>query len=165
MVMLGSLTAMVGVMTQHLGFAPVLSPSMEPKLHPGDLVVTKPEPAAEIKVGQVVALPVPAEPGQRYVHRVISVTTRDGRPVVQTKGDANPKPEPFTLKIDSSTVPVVVARVPLVGRLSVLLQHAKTRLALVAITCLAILLAAWRLITGARTSVSGPTGGAGRHRR
>ncbi|HVS69063.1 MAG TPA: signal peptidase I [Mycobacteriales bacterium] len=145
---LASVTAMVTVMTQHLGFAPVLSPSMVPAFHPGDLVITKPEPAADIKVGQVVALPVPDAPSQRYVHRVISVSTKDGRPLVRTKGDANPSPEPFELRIDSPTVPVVVATVPQLGRLSVVLQHSKTRLTVMAITVFAILLAAWRMVGG-----------------
>lgn len=148
--MVASLTAMVTVMTQHLAFAPVLSPSMEPVFHPGDLVVTKPEPATDVKVGQILALPVPSAPGERYVHRIISVSYKDGKPVVQTKGDANPVPEPFTLRIDSPTVPRVVATVPKVGRLSVVLQHTTTRLAVMAVTVVAILLAAWRLFAGAR---------------
>jgi signal peptidase I len=143
-----SVTAMVTVMSQHLGFAPVLSQSMEPAFHPGDLVVTKPEPAADVRVGQVIALPVPDAPGQRYVHRVISVTMKDGKPVVRTKGDANRAPESFSLRIDSPTVPRVVATVPQVGRLSVLLQGTKTRLAVMAVTIIAILIAAWRMFVG-----------------
>lgn len=163
--MAASLTVMVTVMTQHLGFAPVLSASMEPTFHPGDLVVTKPEPLTEIKVGQVVALPIPSSPGQRYVHRIISVTTKDGRPLVRTKGDANQAPEPFALRIDSPTVPRVVAVVPHLGRLSVLLQHTKTRLVVMAVTILAILLAAWRLLASARPTQRQRTSRpAGRHR-
>lgn len=159
-----SLTAMVTVMTQHLGFAPVLSPSMEPTFHPGDLVITKPEPVSAIKIGQVVALPVPSAPSQRYVHRIISVTMKDGRPLVRTKGDANPTPEPFTLRINSPTVPLVVAKVPYLGRLSVLLQHSVLRLTVTAITLAAILLSAWRLLVGSRTGARKPGNGAGRHR-
>jgi signal peptidase I len=141
-----SVTAMVTVMSQHLGFAPVLSPSMEPTFHPGDLVVTKPEPASAVKVGQVIALPVPSAPSQRYVHRVISVTTKDGKPLVRTKGDANPAPEPFSLRIDSPTVPVVVATVPELGHVSVLLQRPNLRITVMVITVIAMLLAAWRML-------------------
>lgn len=150
-----SVTVMVTVMTQHLGFAPVLSPSMEPTFHPGDLVITKPEAATDIKIGQVVALPVPNEPGQRYVHRIISVSTKDGRPLVRTKGDANPAPETFSLRVDSPTVPVVVATVPQLGRLSVILQHSKTRLAVMAVTVIAILIAAWQLLGGGQPRKTG----------
>jgi signal peptidase len=160
-----SVTAMVTVMTQHLGFAPVLSPSMEPTFHPGDLVITKPEPATDIKVGQIVALPVPSSPGQRYVHRIISVKTKDGLPLVRTQGDANPAPEPFAMRIDSASVPRVVATVPYLGRLSILLQHSKTRLVVTAITLTAILLAAWRVLAGARLAPRESRNGAGRHRR
>jgi len=121
---------------------------MEPTFHPGDLVITKPEPARDVKVGQIVALPVPDAPSQRYVHRVISVTIKDGKPLVRTKGDANPAPETFALRVDSPTVPVVVATVPQLGRLSVLLQHSMLRLSVMAVTVIAILLAAWRLLAG-----------------
>jgi signal peptidase I len=147
-----SVSAMVIVMTQHLGFAPVLSPSMEPTFHPGDLVITRPEPATDVKVGQVIALPVPDAPSQRYVHRVISVEMKEGRPLVRTKGDANPAPETFSLRIDSPTVPRVVTTVPYLGRLSVLLQHSTLRLTVMAVTVIAILIAAWRMLVGpART--------------
>jgi signal peptidase I len=119
---LASIALAALIVVGHIGFSPVLSPSMVPAFAPGDLVVTQPEAASDIKVGQVLVLPVPGEPGQRYVHRVISVTYKDGLPVVQTKGDANPAPEQFKLRITSAKVPQVVTTIPHLGRLAILLR-------------------------------------------
>jgi signal peptidase len=138
------------VVHERIGFQPVLSPSMVPTFRPGDLLLTKAEPASAVKVGQVVELPIPNEPGQRYSHRIISVTMKDGKPVVRTKGDANPAPESFSLRIDSPTVPVVIATVPGVGRLSVVLQRRWLRLLIAALTIGFGVVAAKRLVQSVR---------------
>ena len=138
-----AIAAVVGailVVTLRLSFAPVLSPSMEPAFGPGDLLITRAMDAADIKVGQVLVLPVPANgrlagtegaSGDRYVHRVISVTTQAGLPVVKTKGDNNDAVDPWQLRIDSAHVPVVVGDVANVGRLSLITQGAGVRIALI----------------------------------
>jgi signal peptidase len=126
--MVGSAVLAVFIAVERVGFSPVLSPSMQPTFAPGDLIVTKPEPASAVRVGQVVVLPVPGERGQRYVHRIIAVTYEHGRPVVRTKGDANSAPENFRLRITSRSVPVVVHAVPKLGRLAVLLRGGLWRL-------------------------------------
>jgi signal peptidase I len=148
----GSVTGMLTVIHDKIGFSPVLSPSMEPTFHPGDLIVTKPEFASHIKVGQIIALPVPHEKGQRYVHRIISVTMHDGKPVVQTKGDANPMPEQFKLTVTSKYVPQVVSVVPKIGRLSLLTQRSGLRLAIILVTAIFALVAVKRLVLGVRFS-------------
>jgi signal peptidase I len=124
---LASVALTVFIAVGHIGFSPVLSPSMRPSFAPGDLIVTKPEAAADIRVGQVLVLPVPGEKGQRYVHRVIEVAYQKGRPVVRTKGDANGAPENFRLTITSKKVPVVVNTVPRMGRLALLFRGGSWR--------------------------------------
>jgi signal peptidase len=156
LVMCGSLGLAYTVIHEHIGFQPVLSPSMVPAFRPGDLIITKSEPAAAVKIGQVVALPIPGEPGQRYVHRIIKVTMRDGKPLVRTKGDANPAPEPYALRIDSPDVPVVIARVPSFGRVSTLLRHGWLRLVIVAFTIGCGTIAAKRLVQSARHPAATP---------
>jgi signal peptidase I len=128
LLMVASAVLAVFVAVEHVGFSPVLSPSMVPTFAPGDLIVTKPEPASAVRVGQIVVLPVPNEPGQRYVHRIIKVEYEHGAPVVRTKGDANAAPENFRLRITSPTVPVVVHSVPHLGRFAVLLRGGIWRL-------------------------------------
>jgi signal peptidase I len=110
------------VVIDRIGFSPVLSPSMKPTFDPGDLVVTRPVSASQLHVGDVAVLPVPHEPGQRYVHRIIKLSWSHGQPVVRTKGDANSAPEPFALRITSSKVPVVVTTVPRLGRFALLIR-------------------------------------------
>jgi signal peptidase I len=119
---LASIALAVVVGVEHLGFSPVLSPSMQPSFAPGDLVVTKPIAAADLRVGDVAVLPVPGEPGQRYVHRIVKITYQKGLPVVRTKGDANSAPETFNLRITSKRVPLVVRTVPHLGRFALLLR-------------------------------------------
>jgi signal peptidase len=126
----------------HLGFAPVLSPSMEPAFSPGDLVVTRPVAAADVRVGDVVVLPRPDAPGERYAHRVVEA---DG-PVVRTKGDANAAADPQKLRIVSETVPVVVADVPAVGRVALLGGNAWVRIGIILVIGTAVLVAAKRAL-------------------
>lgn len=145
LVALTAITAAVIVVAFRLAFAPVLSPSMEPTFGPGDLLITRALPANQIAVGDVIILPVPqggsltastgvgegAQAGDRYVHRVIDVSYRDGKPVVKTQGDNNPAPDPWQLQIDSAQVPEVVTAVPNVGKLSLLTQAAWVRITLI----------------------------------
>ncbi len=65
----------------------VLSGSMEPGLHPGDVVLTAPVTSPQsIGVGQVIAVTDPSLPAGNYLHRVVR-RDPDGRLV--TRGDAN----------------------------------------------------------------------------
>lgn len=137
-VTLACVTAAVLVVVLRIGFSPVLSESMEPHFGPGDLVLTRPLTASEVKVGDVIILPIPGSDGkptgERYTHRVVAVTTgKDGLPVVTTKGDNNPAVDPWTLRIDSAKVPHVVADVPHLGRLSLLARGTGLRLVLLVI--------------------------------
>jgi signal peptidase len=95
-----------------LSFLTITSRSMEPTISAGDMVLTRPIPVAEIRSRDVVVLPVPDGEGLRYSHRVMSVTREFDDVVVTTKGDANPKPDAWTLQITSQEVPKVVAVIP-----------------------------------------------------
>ncbi|MFQ5948171.1 MAG: signal peptidase I [Acidimicrobiia bacterium] len=81
----------------------VMSSSMEPSINTGDVVLMRhlSRPPA---VGEVVAVPVPAEVRERFgypkevLHRVIEVTD-DG--LVRTQGDNLDEPDPFGVPISS----------------------------------------------------------------
>ncbi|WP_051766862.1 signal peptidase I [Saccharothrix syringae] len=143
---LGAVGAAVLVVVLHVGFAPVLSPSMSPSFEAGDLLVTRSVPTADVAVGDVVVLPRPDAPGERYAHRVISRDASGGEVVVRTKGDANPAEDPQALRIVSDTVPVAVGDLPAVGRAALLGQHAWVRVALIVLIGLAVLVAAKRAL-------------------
>jgi signal peptidase len=71
-----------------LGWKPqvVLTGSMYPRIHPGDLVLAAPVTAAAVQPGQVMLFQDPAHPARTLVHRVVR---RDPDGDFITKGDAN----------------------------------------------------------------------------
>jgi signal peptidase len=94
----------------------VLSPSMEPALSPGDVVVVRPRPALQITVGDVITFTArdPESADTRTVtHRVTEVLPG---PVFRTKGDSNGDVDP--LPVPAADVHGLLwYRVPLVGGL------------------------------------------------
>jgi signal peptidase len=96
-----------------VGFSRVLSASMAPAIKPGDVVVTKPVPAASLRVGDIPVLIDPKRGTAPIAHRVVSVNSSPTGAAVLTKGDANPAPDDGPLAVTSPTVPVVWAVLPL----------------------------------------------------
>ena len=75
--------------------ATMLTGSMEPGIMPGDVVVTTPEPASEVKVGDVISYHIPIEDRRVETHRVVKVIHRDnGTIAIRTKGDNNEQRRP-----------------------------------------------------------------------
>ncbi len=89
----------------------VMTGSMEPRIHPGDVVVARPVSAAELTVGQVLLVDDPDHAGRLRLHRLVSATPGG---LLVLRGDANQAD-------DSSPVPVSAVHgvgfimVPLVG--------------------------------------------------
>jgi signal peptidase len=96
----------------------VLSGSMEPTLHVGDLVLEQKLPATQIHPGDVVTFRSPDDAAKLITHRVRRVVVTDGTVRVTTKGDANISVERWTMPADAS-VGRAVGRVPKVGYLLV----------------------------------------------
>lgn len=139
------------VVWQRLGFSPVLTSSMVPTYDPGDLLVTRPTESGSIAVGQVLVLPLPDAPGQRYVHRVIEVDDdAEGRPVVRTQGDNNPAPDTWQLTITSAQVPEVVASAPTLGSLALLTNGSALRIPLLLFIAGCLLVAVKRTLLDQR---------------
>ncbi|GAB3162977.1 hypothetical protein GCM10027258_82790 [Amycolatopsis stemonae] len=136
----------VAVFVLRIGFAPVLSPSMEPGFAPGDLLVTRQVDARSVDVGDVVVLPRPDAPGERYAHRVVEVDRSGAEPLVRTKGDNNAAADPQRLRITSATVPVAVGHVPWIGRVALLGQYGVVRVAVIVFVGLCLLVAAKRAL-------------------
>lgn len=94
----------------------MLTGSMSPLINPGDIVVTRPVPVAEIKAGDIITYHIPVEDQRVETHRVTEITAQpDGTYVVQTKGDANNGADPWLATISSPTVDRHVLTVPYVG--------------------------------------------------
>jgi signal peptidase I len=81
----------------------VLSGSMGPTFSPGDLILVRPEPLRDVRVGQVISFQAPIGAHQVETHRVIKLVRRGDRPIVRTQGDANDRPDPWTAELHGST--------------------------------------------------------------
>jgi signal peptidase I len=94
----------------------MLTGSMAPKINPGDVTIVTPIDVSEITEGMVIAYNRPIEDHSVVSHRVISVKkAADGTVTVQTKGDANPAPDPWTATLKGDTAYQVRGVVPLLG--------------------------------------------------
>src|SRR5579883_320684 len=77
----------------------VMTPSMVPTLHVGDVALMESLRGSRPKVGEIVLVPVPmsAQEKQGYpstvTHRIVAI--RNG--IITTKGDGRPAPDPFSV--------------------------------------------------------------------
>lgn len=161
-----------GPLTGAWRVAPVRSGSMAPAVPAGALVVSRPEPTGAVRPGWVVTFHRPVDRGV-VTHRVVRVVRGGRHPVVETKGDANPAPDPWRLRLVGARVWRVRAVVPGVGRALIVLQARALRLATTAGVPLVLgFWAAAALVRGPRREEraeewrrGGPTAAAEVHRR
>src|ERR1700712_2691335 len=90
----------------------ILSGSMEPRIHVGDVIVTRHVPAATLTKGQVITVKDPDHADRTRTHRFVR-RAADGTLV--TKGDANPQADSSHVT-DAGVLGLGVLRVPFVGR-------------------------------------------------
>ncbi len=130
-----------------LGYAPliVLSPSMDPAIQEGDLVIVKSVDASEIKVNDVISFFDPdSREGSVLTHRVTAVNrTETGTVSFTTKGDANLS-EDLSAAPAESLIGVYRFRIPKAGRIAMFLQTTPGYIVSVALPL--ILLIAYELI-------------------
>src|SRR3954465_8484980 len=82
----------------------MLTGSMAPQINPGDVAVVTPIAVTDVTEGMVITYHRPIEDHSLVPHRVISVQTApDGTVTVQTKGDANDSPDPWTATLKGDT--------------------------------------------------------------
>jgi signal peptidase len=123
----------------------VLSGSMEPTLHVGDLVLEKKVAAPDIHAGDIVTFRSPEDSSKLITHRVRRVVIADGIVKVTTKGDANLAVERWTVPANGS-VGRALGRVPKIGYLLVWTRTPAGRLLLIALpACLLGLSQLWRI--------------------
>jgi signal peptidase I len=128
----------------------VLSSSMVPTFRPGDMVVVRPEPMRDLRVGQVITYRVPVGARQIETHRVVKIVRGLGsdHPVIQTKGDANTGLDPWTAQLEGTTVWRLEAVIPKAGyAVNALRNRAFHIVALLILPALLALLALRRLWT------------------
>jgi signal peptidase I len=120
-------TVAAGVVAGALGyrFSPVLSGSMRPTFAPGDAVVTRPVSVGSLHRGMVIEFTPPGESAP-FAHRIIRLSGDPHRPTIMTKGDANPVPDSWHLRLTGAAVPEVVGVVPDGGWLLIDLHHSSS---------------------------------------
>ena len=102
----------------------VLSGSMEPQVHVGSVVVTRPLNIESVNIGDIITFRSPQN-GKLTTHRVISVTSSPSL-ILHTKGDANEDADPFIVGSQS-----VVGKVCFnIAYLGYVIQFIKSRLGL-----------------------------------
>jgi signal peptidase I len=89
----------------------VVSGSMEPRLSPGDVVLTRPVLPQDLQPGQVLLFPDPEGADRLVLHRLVSF---DERGDLVTRGDANQSNDSTSVPA-SSVIGAAQLRVPYVG--------------------------------------------------
>lgn len=115
--LVGVLCALAAVVGLLAGWRPVVlvSGSMAPAMPTGTLVLTRPVPAAEVRAGDVVTVPVPGT-DVLVTHRVTAVREVDGVRYAALRGDANTGDDPTAYPLTDPTRRAAL-HLPWVGRL------------------------------------------------
>ena len=129
----------------------VLSGSMEPTLHVGDVVVESRLAPLDARVGDVVTFRSPANQAKLITHRVLSLRASRGQVAFVTRGDANTGTERWTVPEDG-VLGRVVYRVPKVGYVTNRMGSRIGRLALIVVPALLLGLYELKRIWRPRTS-------------
>lgn len=94
----------------------VLSDSMKPQWSAGDVIISTPERADQVRVGQVISFNPPIDGRPSVTHRVIEITEPGATPVIRTKGDANQAPDEWgTVRLNGGTVYQAKRAIPNLG--------------------------------------------------
>ena len=110
--------------------------SMSGTFEKGSIAFEKRVPVEDVKIGDVITYLPPADSGTNHLvtHRVISdKILPDGVRQLQTKGDANPDPDPWKFSLTESTQPVVRTTVPYAGWIFVGLADREVRMVVIGV--------------------------------
>lgn len=131
----------------------VLSGSMSPTIHPGDVVVSRHVEPSAIEEGDVIVFENGGDTQpDRTTHRVVDVIHRDGGLYFKTKGDANEEPDSSLVSADHVTGRVWF-HVPYMGRLLMFARTKTGLLSLVILPCLLLVVTeTYSLVKAARAS-------------
>jgi signal peptidase len=106
-----------GVAPHLFGYRPVvvLSGSMVPTFRPGDTILVRPKPAADVRVGDIITYEIPVGDHHVESHRVVKILSGGASPTVITQGDANSSPDPWRARLTGRTIWTTFQVVPKVG--------------------------------------------------
>jgi len=93
----------------------VMSGSMEPTIHTGDVVMSRQVPPAQLQRGDIVSFRDPERGGLLVTHRVRTITRKGDKFTFITKGDANNSSERWRVAA-TDRVGHTMYRIPAIGR-------------------------------------------------
>ena len=99
--------------------------SMSPAILPGAVVIVEPVPPVTLKVGDVITYRRPDQPQISITHRIVTIRYEEsspGGPIIRTKGDANPTPDPWHVQLYGTAWREVLS-VPFLGYIFDIAQH------------------------------------------
>jgi signal peptidase len=132
----GLALAMLVPLAFHARPLTVMSGSMEPTIHTGDVVVSRQIPPAEARRGDVVSFTDPERGGLLVTHRVRSISRKGDKFTFVTKGDANNSSERWRVGAGDH-IGRTMFRLPALGRA---LAFAHTRKGMVLLVMIPLLL-------------------------
>lgn len=153
LVILGALAAIVVPKVAGATPATILTGSMEPTLPPGTLVIVKPVPVHDIRIGDVMTYQIRSGDPAVVSHRVVAITrSTTGGLTFTTKGDNN-------AEADAPVIPaqvrgVVWYSVPLLGYVNSALDHGQRSWILPAVGVLLLLYSGYMVLRGALAAAS-----------
>ncbi len=131
----------------------VLTGSMEPTLPPGTLVVVKPKPVHDIRVGDVITYQIRSGDPAVITHRVVAITSSTTHGLTfTTKGDNNAEADPTV--VPAQVRGVVWYSVPLIGWVNSALDQSQRSWVLPAVGVLLLAYAAWVFIRGSAAAIA-----------
>ncbi|MGO4301179.1 signal peptidase I [Leifsonia sp. RAF41] len=133
--------------------ATILTSSMEPTLPPGTLVIVKPVPVQQIRIGDVMTYQLRSGDPAVVSHRVIAITrSTTGGLTFTTRGDDNAETDPPV--IPAQVRGVVWYSVPLLGYVNSALDHGQRSWILPALGVLLLLYSGYMVLRGALATAS-----------
>jgi signal peptidase len=102
------------VLTGMLQVLVVLSGSMQPTFHAGDVIVTVDTPVRSLQVNDIITYQSPDNPKCLMTHRIIKILHDTQVLTFQTKGDANEDPDRYVVSSEQVVGRMVFA-IPYVG--------------------------------------------------
>lgn len=105
----------VGPRTGRYQTLTMLTGSMRPQFPPGSVVVVTREPVEQVRPGDVLTFNAPTPDRRVVTHRVVRIDRSGDKPVVVTKGDANPGNDPWEAVLNDPYVWQARFAIPLLG--------------------------------------------------
>jgi signal peptidase len=116
----------------------MLTGSMGTTIPPGSLVIDQEVAPTTLTVGDMITFQKPLGQPGLDTHRIIAITHSNGHTSYQTKGDANPIPDPWTVQFPTPAAHKVVYTIPHLGRLVLFLQTPIARDLILAVVLLTL---------------------------